>query len=59
MLRDLELIRDLPYSVTEVFVQLTAAIGVGCLFVTPMLAIQSAMPLKDMAVATATLGLMR
>ncbi|KAG9008439.1 hypothetical protein FRB94_013263 [Tulasnella sp. JGI-2019a] len=45
--------------VTEVFVQLVAAIGVGCLFVTPMLAIQAAMPLKDMAVATATLGLMR
>ncbi|KAG8869423.1 hypothetical protein FRB98_002568 [Tulasnella sp. 332] len=45
--------------VKEVFVQLVAAIGVGCLFVTPMLAIQSAMPLKDMAVATATLGLMR
>jgi len=35
------------------------AIGVGSLFITPLIAIQAAMPVKDMATATATLGLMR
>lgn len=43
----------------EVIYQLVAAAGVGCLFQTPMIALQAAMPLKDMAVATGTLGLMR
>ncbi|QRV79122.1 major facilitator superfamily transporter [Ceratobasidium sp. AG-Ba] len=36
-----------------------AAIGVGCLFQTPLIGLHAAMPLKDMATATATFGLIR
>lgn len=38
---------------------LIAATGVGCLFQTPLIALQAAMPLKDMATSTATMGLIR
>ncbi|KAL5507329.1 hypothetical protein ACEPAH_6785 [Sanghuangporus vaninii] len=34
-------------------------IGVGCLFQTPLIALQAAMPLKDMATSTATYQLLR
>ncbi|KAG8923269.1 hypothetical protein FRC00_006468 [Tulasnella sp. 408] len=43
----------------EILYQLVAAIGTGALFMTPLLAIQAAMPQKDMATATAAFGLMR
>ncbi|KAG8742710.1 hypothetical protein FRC10_000984 [Ceratobasidium sp. 414] len=36
-----------------------AAIGVGCLFQTPLIGLHAAMPLKDMVTATATFGLIR
>jgi MFS family permease len=38
---------------------LLAAIGVGCLFQTPLIALQAAMPIKDMATSTATFGFLR
>ncbi|KAG8908683.1 hypothetical protein FRC01_007301 [Tulasnella sp. 417] len=43
----------------EILYQLVAALGTGALFMTPLLAIQAAMPQKDMATATAAFGLMR
>ncbi|KAI0320729.1 MFS amino acid permease [Amylostereum chailletii] len=36
-----------------------AAIGIGCLFQTPLIGLQAAMPLKDMATSTATFGFIR
>jgi len=45
--------------VREVFFLIVPAIGTGCLFQTPLIGIQAAMPVKDMATATATLGLLR
>ncbi|KZT58571.1 MFS general substrate transporter [Calocera cornea HHB12733] len=42
----------------EVFL-LVAAIGMGCLFQPPLIGVQAAMPLKDMATSTATYGLLR
>ncbi|KAH7889438.1 major facilitator superfamily domain-containing protein [Phlebopus sp. FC_14] len=38
---------------------LVAAIGLGCLFQTPIIAVQAAMPLKDMATSTASLFFLR
>lgn len=38
---------------------LIAGIGVGGLFFPPLLAVQAAMPMKDMATSTAALGLIR
>lgn len=38
---------------------LVAGIGVGCLFEPPLIGLQAAMPLKDMATSTATHGLIR
>ncbi|KAH9066301.1 MFS general substrate transporter [Lactarius vividus] len=36
-----------------------AAIGIGCLFQTPLIALQAAMPLKDMATSTGAFGFLR
>ena len=47
------------HTVEKVIYLLIAALGVGCFFQTPLIALQAAMPLKDMATSTATLGLMR
>jgi hypothetical protein len=38
---------------------LITGIGIGTYFVTALVALQSAMPLKDMATSTATFGLVR
>ncbi|KAI0647025.1 MFS amino acid permease [Trametes meyenii] len=38
---------------------LVAAMGIGCLFQTPLIGLQAAMPLKDMATSTATFVLIR
>ncbi|PCH38195.1 MFS amino acid permease [Wolfiporia cocos MD-104 SS10] len=38
---------------------LIAALGLGCLFQTPLIGLQAAMPLKDMATSTATFGFLR
>ncbi|KAJ7774979.1 MFS general substrate transporter [Mycena metata] len=42
----------------EVF-PLVAALGVGCLFQTPLIGLQAAMPIKDMATSTSTFGFIR
>jgi hypothetical protein len=47
------------YSVKQVFYLLIPALGVGFLFQAPLLALQAAMPVKDMATSTATFGLLR
>jgi EmrB/QacA subfamily drug resistance transporter len=36
-----------------------AALGIGCLFQTPLIALQAAMPLKDMATSTGAFGFLR
>ncbi|KAF7973419.1 hypothetical protein HWV62_15227 [Athelia sp. TMB] len=46
-------------TVVKVFWPLIAALGVGCLFQTPLIALQAAMPLKDMATSTGTFGFLR
>ncbi|KAJ7741549.1 major facilitator superfamily domain-containing protein [Mycena maculata] len=38
---------------------LVAAIGIGCLFQTPLIGLQAAMPIKDMATSTSTYGFIR
>ncbi|KAJ4487828.1 MFS amino acid permease [Lentinula aciculospora] len=38
---------------------LVGAIGIGCLFQAPLIALQAAMPLKDMATSTAAFGFIR
>lgn len=40
-------------------VLLVAGLGVGCFFQPPLIALQAAMPLKDMAVSTAVFTLIR
>ncbi|KAJ7046931.1 MFS general substrate transporter [Mycena alexandri] len=42
----------------EVF-PLIAALGIGCLFQTPLIGLQAAMPIKDMATSTSTFGFIR
>ncbi|KZT58573.1 MFS general substrate transporter [Calocera cornea HHB12733] len=42
----------------EIFL-LVAAIGTGCLFQPPLIGLQAAMPIKDMATSTSTFGLLR
>ncbi|KAF8798178.1 MFS general substrate transporter [Phlegmacium glaucopus] len=43
----------------KVLFPLVAAIGLGTMFQTPLIGLQAAMPLKDMATSTATFGLLR
>jgi len=43
----------------KVLYPLVASIGIGSLFQTPLIAIQAAMPLKDMATSTGTFGFLR
>ncbi|KAG8899630.1 hypothetical protein FRB99_006526, partial [Tulasnella sp. 403] len=43
----------------QVLYLIIAAVGTGCLFQTPMIGMQAAMPVRDMATATSVLGLMR
>ena len=42
----------------EIFLLITG-IGIGCLFQPPLIGLQAAMPLKDLATSTATFGLIR
>ena len=46
-------------SAEQVLYLLVAALGVGILFQAPLIAVQAAMPLKEMATSTATFGLIR
>ncbi|RXW18730.1 hypothetical protein EST38_g7128 [Candolleomyces aberdarensis] len=43
----------------KVIYTLIAALGLGCLFQTPLIGLQAAMPIKDMATSTATFGFIR
>uniref|UniRef100_A0A8H7Y510 Major facilitator superfamily (MFS) profile domain-containing protein n=1 Tax=Psilocybe cubensis TaxID=181762 RepID=A0A8H7Y510_PSICU len=43
----------------KVLYPLVAAVGLGCLFQTPLIGLQAAMPIKDMATSTATFGFIR
>ncbi|KAI3610723.1 membrane transporter [Moniliophthora roreri] len=43
----------------QVLYPLVAAIGIGCLFQTPLIGLQAAMPIKDMATSTASFGFIR
>ncbi|KAI0699708.1 MFS general substrate transporter [Cytidiella melzeri] len=43
----------------KVLYLMVAAIGIGCLFQTPLIGLQAAMPLRDMATSTATFGFIR
>lgn len=47
------------YSATQVIFPLLAGLGLGGLFYPPIIAMQAAMPLKDMATSTAAVGLLR
>ncbi|KDR73516.1 hypothetical protein GALMADRAFT_614600 [Galerina marginata CBS 339.88] len=46
-------------TAVKVVYPLVASIGVGCLFQTPLIGLQAAMPIKDMATSTATFGFLR
>lgn len=43
----------------KVVYPLVAAVGLGCLFQTPLIGLQAAMPIKDMATSTSTFGFIR
>ncbi|KAI9508296.1 MFS amino acid permease [Russula earlei] len=43
----------------KVLYPLVTALGVGCLFQVPLIALQAAMPVKDMATSTSTFGFLR
>ena len=47
------------HSATQVIFPLLAGLGLGGLFYPPIIAMQAAMPLKDMATSTAAVGLLR
>jgi MFS family permease len=46
-------------AVVKVIYPLIAALGLGALFQTPLIALQAAMPIKDMATSTGTFGFIR
>ncbi|KAN0112081.1 MFS amino acid permease [Russula decolorans] len=50
---------DHSNTAKKVFYPLVTAAGVGCLFQIPLIALQAAMPLKDMATSTGTFGFLR
>ncbi|KAJ7343348.1 major facilitator superfamily domain-containing protein [Mycena albidolilacea] len=50
---------DKSGAAREAVFPLIAALGVGCLFQTPLIGLQAAMPIKDMATSTATYGFIR
>jgi hypothetical protein len=43
----------------QVVYPLIAALGLGCLFQVPLIGLQAAMPIKDMATSTSTFGFIR
>ena len=47
------------YSARQEVFPLIAALGLGCLFQAPLLALQAAMPIKDMATASSALMFLR
>ncbi|KZS91047.1 MFS general substrate transporter [Sistotremastrum niveocremeum HHB9708] len=53
------MLSDTSSTCEKVVYPLIAAIGIGCLFQVPLIGLQAAMPLKDMATSTATFMLLR
>ncbi|RDX56815.1 MFS amino acid permease [Lentinus brumalis] len=50
---------DTSNNAERILYPLVAALGMGCLFQTPLIGLQAAMPLKDMATSTAAFVLIR
>ncbi|KAH9998106.1 MFS general substrate transporter [Russula compacta] len=50
---------DESSTAKKVLYPLVAALGIGCLFQTPLVALQAAMPIKDMATSTGAFGFLR
>ncbi|GJE95150.1 MFS general substrate transporter [Phanerochaete sordida] len=50
---------DRSNNAKKILYLLVSALGIGCLFQTPLIGLQAAMPLKDMATTTATFGFIR
>ncbi|KDQ21893.1 hypothetical protein BOTBODRAFT_40523 [Botryobasidium botryosum FD-172 SS1] len=50
---------EASHRVEKVLYLMVAALGVGCLFQTPLIGLQAAMPISDMATSTAAFGLIR
>jgi len=50
---------DRSNTAKKVLYTFVPSIGIGCLFQTPLIALQAAMPLKDMATSTGTFGFLR
>ena len=50
---------DQRHSAENIVYLLIAASGIGCLFQTPLIGLQAAMPIKDMATSTSTFGFIR
>lgn len=50
---------DKSNTAEKVLYLLVSALGIGALFQTPLIGLQAAMPLKDMATSTATFGFIR
>ncbi|KAJ3763861.1 MFS general substrate transporter [Lentinula raphanica] len=53
------LMRNVVYRAMKELYPLVGAIGIGCLFQTPLIGLQAAMPLKDMATSTGAFGFIR
>lgn len=53
------LLTDKSHIVERAIFPLIAAFGTGCLFQVPLIGLQAAMPLKDMATSTSTFGFIR
>ncbi|KAL0946650.1 hypothetical protein HGRIS_012844 [Hohenbuehelia grisea] len=50
---------DTSNTAEKVLYPLVSALGIGCLFQVPLIGLQAAMPIKDMATSTSTFGLIR
>lgn len=50
---------DTSSTAEKVLYPFVTSLGIGCLFQTPLIGLQAAMPLKDMATSTATYGFLR
>lgn len=53
------MLSDTSSNAVKVIFPFIAGTGMGCLFQTPLIGLQAAMPLKDRATSTATFGLIR
>ncbi|KAI0928708.1 hypothetical protein AcW1_005878 [Taiwanofungus camphoratus] len=53
------MLKETSNTAEKVLYPFVAAMGLGCLFQTPLIGLQAAMPLKDMATTTATFGFLR